>query len=357
MRKAQWLLVFVIAAAAAWRVLAPDNGYAQGKKLTVVTFGGSYEEAIRQAFWKPYTQKTGVTITPDTWNGEIGKVRAMVEAGKVTWDLIVADYEHAIVGCEQGFLVPISKTVIGDPADYLAGALHKCGFPSDVYAFVFAYNEDRIPAAWGTARPKTLTDVWDVKKFPGKRGFRKDPKYLLEAALVADGVASNKVYEVLSTPAGVDRALAKLGAIKEHIVFWSKNAQPPQLLADGEVAITSAPNGRIDAAIRQDGKRFVIIWDRQIYAPDVWIVPKGPNGEEAMKLLEFMAQPEVLATQTKYIAYGPARKSAMKYVERDVLPYLPTTPQNLTTAIASDEGWWADHYEEMLQRFNAWLAK
>src|SRR5690242_14748536 len=163
MRRAQWLLVLVVAVAAAGYALLPGNvGHAQGKKLTVVTFGGSYEEAIRQAFWKPYAQKTGVTIVSDTWNGEVGKVRAMVEAGKVTWDLIVADYEHAIVGCEQGFLVPIGKTVIGDPADYVAGTLHKCGFPSDVYAFVFAYNEDRIPASWGKERPKSLADVWDV---------------------------------------------------------------------------------------------------------------------------------------------------------------------------------------------------
>ena len=358
MRRAQWLLALMIGVVAAGHVLLTDDaGHAQGKKLTVVTFGGSYEEAIRETFWRPYSKKTGIEIVSDTWNGEIGKVRAMVEAGKVTWDLIVADYEHAIVGCEQGFLVPIAKTVIGDPADYVSGTLHRCGFPSDVYAFVYAFNEDKIPAAWGKERPKTLADVWDVKKFPGKRGFRKDPKYLLEAALIADGVASNKVYEVLSTPAGVERALAKLGTIKEHIVFWSKNAQPPQLLADGEVAITQAPNGRIDAAIRKDGKRFVIMWDRQIYAPDVWIVPKGPNAEEAMRFLEYMAQPEVLATQTKHIAYGPARKSALRHVERDVLPHLPTTAQNMSTAIASDEGWWADHYEELLQRLNAWLAK
>src|SRR2546425_11198786 len=97
--------------------LVPASQPAQ-RKVTVVSWGGSYQDALREVFWKPYAKETGVTVVEDTWNGEVAKIRAMVDTGRVTWDLVVADYEHAIVGCEQGFLVPIDRSRIGDPADY-----------------------------------------------------------------------------------------------------------------------------------------------------------------------------------------------------------------------------------------------
>ncbi|KAG1702901.1 NAD-dependent protein deacetylase [Nymphon striatum] len=93
--------------------------------------------------------------------------------------------------------------------------------------------------------PKTMADFFDTAKFPGKRGLRKGAKVNLEFALIADGVAAADVYSVLETPEGVDRAFAKLDTIKGDVVWWEAGAQPPQMLADGEVALTTAYNGRI----------------------------------------------------------------------------------------------------------------
>ena len=46
---------------------------------------------------------------------------------------------------------------------------------------------------------------------------------------------------MLGTPAGVDRAFKKLDTIKKDLnVWWKAGAQPPQLLAAGEVAMTTA---------------------------------------------------------------------------------------------------------------------
>ena len=70
--------------------------------------------------------------------------------------------------------------------------------------------------------------------FPGKRGLKKEPNVNLEWALLADGVPPEKVYEVLGTPQGLERAFKKLDTIKGSIVWWQAGAQAPQLLADGE---------------------------------------------------------------------------------------------------------------------------
>jgi len=43
------------------------------------------------------------------------------------------------------------------------------------------------------------------------------------------------------------------------VVWWTKGAQPPQLLADREVAIASAYNGRLFSAIAEKKQPFAIM--------------------------------------------------------------------------------------------------
>ena len=79
----------------------------------------------------------------------------------------------------------------------------------------------------------------------------------------------------MDTDEGVDRAFAKLDTIKDDIVWWEAGAQPPQLLADGEVAMTTAYNGRIFNAAVGEGQPFEIVWDGQILDFDLWVSRKA----------------------------------------------------------------------------------
>jgi putative spermidine/putrescine transport system substrate-binding protein len=322
------------------------------KKLTIASWGGAFQEAEAKAFFEPFAKANGVTIVQDTWDGELSKIRAMVDTKNVTWDLVVADYGHAIAGCPEGILEKIDMTKFGDVSDFLPGTLHKCGISSDVYSLIFAYDASKLPEG-----PKTIADVFDVKKFPGKRGLRKQPKYLLEQALMADGVPPADVYRVLDTPEGVDRAFAKLNSIKSDVIWWSSNAQAAQLLANGEVVISEIYNGRFYDLIKSSDKHIVPMWDGQIYAPDTWIIPKGANKELAESFLAFMAQPKVLADFSSQFPYAPARTSAMPFVSKDITPYLTTYPANFKNALSSNEDWWADHDEALRERFEKWLAE
>ena len=117
---------------------------------------------------------------------------------------------------------------------------------------------------------------------------------------MADGVPAAEVYDVLGTPEGVDRAFAKLDTIKADIVWWEAGAQPPQLLADGEVTMTTAYNGRIFSAAMTEGKPFEIVWDGQVYEIEGYVIPKGaPNIEDALKFIAFASQPQQLADQAE----------------------------------------------------------
>ena len=120
---------------------------------------------------------------------------------------------------------------------------------------------------------------------------------------------SKDVYKVLNTPEGVDRAFKKLDTIKKDVVWWEAGAQPPQLLADGQVVMTSAWNGRIFDANKNSGKHFEIMWDAQGLDWDLWAIPKGdPRLDDAYKFIAFASSPDAQADQTHYISYGPAQQ-------------------------------------------------
>ena len=340
-------------------------GFAAQADITVLGWGGAYGAAQTEAHLKPYTAATGVNTTMVDSDNPATPIKAMVEANNVTIDVASVEYADAIRLCDEGLLEPIDMAMLpagsdGTPAadDFLAGAVTDCGVSTDIWATVFAYDTSKLAEG-----PTTVADFFDLAKFPGKRGLHKGAKAVLEFALMGDGVAPADVYAVLGTPEGVDRAFAKLDTIKSEVVWWEAGSQAPQLLADGEVVMTSAYNGRIFNAVVVEGKPFQIVWDGQLYENEMYVVPKGsPNKDEAMKFIAYATSTEGLRAQAQQISYGPARKSAMKeeLIFKDgktvMGPHLPTAPENLTNALESSFEFWVDRDSELNERFNAWLA-
>ncbi|MDZ4311134.1 MAG: ABC transporter substrate-binding protein [Cypionkella sp.] len=340
--------------------------FAAHADLTVMSWGGAYGEAQTEAFVKPFIAATGKpTIMTDSDN-PAPALKAMVEAGNVTVDVASVEYADGIRLCDEGVLEPIDAASLpagadGTPAaeDFIAGAVTECAVSTDIWSNVFAYDTTKFPEG-----PTAVADFFDLTKFPGKRGLRKGAKAVLELALLGDGVPAAEVYAVLGTPEGVDRAFAKLDTIKKDVVWWEAGSQAPQLLADGEVAMTTAYNGRIFAAAMNEGKPFQIVWDGQIYENEMFVVPKGaPNMADAMEFIKFATSTEGLRASAQQISYGPARKSSMatEIIFKDgktvMAPHLPTAPENMTNALETSATFWVDHDAELNERFQAWLAQ
>ena len=362
MKRLQIASISAVAALGLWAGAA-----AAADKLTVVSWGGAYSMSQVKAYHEPYKAKKGIEILAENYNGGLAEIKAQVEAGKVTWDVVDLELSDVVRGCDEGLLEELDLSGLppapdGTPAkkDFIAGTLHECGVATILWSTIYAYDASRMAGG----KPKTIADFFDTKKFPGKRGMRKTPKVNLEFALMADGVPAGKVYEVLSTPAGVDRAFAKLDTIKDHVVWWETGSQPPQLLADGEVALTTAYNGRIFDAAATEKKAFVIVWDGQVWDIDLWGIPKGsPNKAAAVEFIKFSTDTQRLADQASYISYGPARRSSVsmigKHFEAGIPmgPHMPTAPGNFKNALQNNFEFWADYQDELNERFNAWLAK
>jgi putative spermidine/putrescine transport system substrate-binding protein len=333
-------------------VMLAAAGGASARDLTVVSWGGAYQDAQRQVYFEPF-RKTGTKMIDESWDGGIGVLRTKVQAGNANWDVVQVEAEELVLGCEEGLFEKMDFSRIGGEDQYLPAGVHECGVGTIVYDFILAYDGDKLKDG-----PKSWKDFWDVKKFPGKRGLRQGPKSNLEFALMADGVAPADVYKVLATDAGVERAFKKLDEIRDHVIFWKAGAQPPQLLASGEVVMTSAYNGRISAANEKDKKNFKIVWDGALFTIDSWVILKGsPNKDAAYKFLEFAGRAENQAKLPDFIAYGIANKKAIDLVSAKAMPDLPTNPKNMANAVELDAQFWIDNIDRLTERFNKWAAR
>ena len=331
------------------------------KDLTITSWGGSYTRSQMLAYVKPFRQRSGEWVVMETYNGGLKEVREQVETENVVWDLVDFELSDLIRGCNEGLLEKIDHGSLpagadGKPAseDFIPGAFTECGVGQTVWATVVAYDNEAV----GSNPPSKLADFFDVEAFPGKRGLRRDPRVVMEWALMADGVAADKVYQTLETEDGLERAFAVLDRIKTSIVWWSSGSEPVALLESGAVAMTSVWNGRVYRPIVEDGKGYTIIWDGQIWDIDSWGIPKGShNLQKAMEFIRFATGSGPLAEQTKYISYGPARQSSMALVGDQVKSFLPTFPDNMANALQSDATWWAARKTELTARFEQWLTK
>lgn len=321
-------------------------------QITVVNFGGANGNAQKKAFVEPFEKNTGNKIVGVEYNGEQAKIKAMVETKKVTWDVVEVESPDLDRGCDEGLFEKLDYSKIGNKADFSPAAIHQCGIGIFVWSTVMAFNADKLKTA-----PVTWADFWDVKKFPGKRGMRKGARYNVEFALMADGVAVQDVYKVLMTKDGADRAFKKMAELKPSIQWWEAGAQPPQFLVAGDVVMTTAYNGRIDAAQRE-GKNLQITWTGGIYDLDFWVIPKGtPNKDVAEKFIAFASTPDAQAEYAKNIAYGPTNTKALAKLDAKVLGKLPTSTANGKTALQFNNAFWADQGEALEKRFAAWAAQ
>lgn len=327
-------------------------GFAHAGEITVVNFGGANSLAQKAAYVEPFQKASGNKVTVVEYNGEMAKVKAMVDAKKVSWDLVEIESGEIGRACEEGLLETIDHSKIGKKEDFVPAAFHECGFGAFVWSTVLGYNADKLKTA-----PTGWADFWDVKKFPGKRGLRKGARYNVEFALMADGVAPKDVYNVLSTKAGVDRAFKKLDELKRHIQWWEAGAQPPQFLVAGDVVMSSVYNGRIDAAQRE-GKNLGITWAGGIYDLDYWVIPKGSKNKDlAEKFIAFSSTAQAQQSYASKIAYGPVNYDALKRMDQKTLSQLPTYVANAKHAVQQNMKFWTDHGEELEQRFTAWAAR
>ncbi|APX21881.1 MAG: spermidine/putrescine ABC transporter substrate-binding protein [Rhodobacteraceae bacterium] len=340
--------------------------------MTLVSWGGAYQRSQDEAYAKPYLEEhPEVSISWDESSNEaVAKLRAMNEAGNITWDLVDVVAADAMRLCDEGLAMEY------DPDELLAEApdgtsaeddfgdmiVSDCFIPQIVYSTTVGYRTDLV----GDTPPTEICALFDLEAYPGKRSLEKRPINNMEWALYCDGVAKDEIYDVLETPEGQDRALAKLDTIKDQVVWWSAGADTPQLLADGEVIMGSTYNGRLFSVIEEQDQPVDMLWDMQVFDLDGWIIPTGLSDEALARVKDFVyfaTDTQRLADQAKYISYGPARQSSAPLVGEhadlgiEMAPHMPTDPENASNTLLYNYEFWADYRDDIDAKFQAWLAQ
>ena len=165
--------------------------------------------------------------------------------------------------------------------EFLPGTQSKCGVGTGIYPMVFAYDERTI----GSTSPETMSDFFDVDRFPGKRGLRQGVRFNLEMALIADGTPPEEVYDRLQTAEGLDAALSMMNKLEDHIIWWRYSNEPVDLLTNGQVTMTT---GYANSFQTTSSDSVRTIWDGQVWSFDSLAIPKGTKEKNgAMSFLKW----------------------------------------------------------------------
>jgi putative spermidine/putrescine transport system substrate-binding protein len=319
-------------------------GTAAAADMVFTSWGGTTQDAQKANWADPFTAKEGVNVVQDGPT-DYGKIKAMVESGSVTWDVVDVEGDYAVQAGKAGLLEPLDFSIIDksklDPrfvTDHSVGSFY--------YSFVIGCNKD----AAGNC-PKTWAELFDTAKFPGKRAFYKwSAPGVIEAALLADGVTPDKLY-----PLDLDRAFKKLDTIKSDIVWWDGGAASQQLLASGEASFGSFWNGRL-TALAATGVTVETSWDQNITAADSLVVPKGTkNKDAAMKYIAFATSAEAQAKFATATGYAPINTGSGALMDPALAKMLPD--QQAASQVNADMSYWAEHRDEIGKRWYDWQAK
>lgn len=330
-------------------------------KLSIATWAGAYGQSQDRAFFKPFASETGYQLETVIYDGIYDAFEG--QAADPEWSLVDLNADDMIRACNDQKLERLDQGILAAapngaaPADdFLPGAIHPCGIASVAWSAVLVVD-NRLEH-----RPASLKDFFDTGTFPGKRLLPKQPRYSLELALMADGVAPESVYTTLKTLEGQNRAFAKLSSIKDDIIWWEKPSDVLGRIVNNEAIMGVAFNGRAFMSIVASEQPLDILWDHQIYSYDYWSIPKGAQFQDAAKeFIRFATGTKPLAEQAQWLPYGPARRSAAAIVGKhpelgiDMSRFIPTHAPNFTTALGLDSEFWASNETVLTARFEDWV--
>jgi putative spermidine/putrescine transport system substrate-binding protein len=317
---------------------------AADRQLVLVNWGGDAIKAYDQAYGQPFLKSTGIEVKEDGTGPTEGAITAQFKSGKPTWDLVDADPFSAISLGKQGMIEPIDYKVV-DKTKMRPGFGWDYAASTYFFSYVIAYDAKKF----GANPPKNMADFFDVKKFPGKRSLYKWGAGMWEAALLADGVAPEKLY-----PLDLKRAHDKIAAFKANVVsYWGGGAESQQVMLSGDASMALIWSTRASLLDQDPAGQVKFIWDQGLISPGALAVIKNnPGGKDAaMKFIASASDPQKQLVMFNLLGQGPANPATDALIPADKKKYNPVDPANMAKQVALDMPWYADNYGAALDAY------
>jgi putative spermidine/putrescine transport system substrate-binding protein len=325
-------------------------------RLVVNSCGGSYGEAIREAFIEPFEADTGADVVYDeNCDDQTTKLAAQAETGQVQWDVIGGFggplYKDLF---DQGLLATIDHAALGsEEMELPEGATEPFGLGFHHDAVVLGYRAGAFPG-----QTPTVADFFNLEDFPGKRamtsgGFEDWTRPSI--ALVADGVAPADLI-----PLDWDRAFAKLDTIKPQLLFWRGGTEQMTVMLENQAPMCLCGDARMLQAQREDPD-IRLSFEGALRTMLYWAIPEGsPNPELANEYLTSTLLPERQARFTELIGYSGVVGDSYDLLPEGLQSQVLVNPDNLagTWAFTPDQDvWLAENASDASERYATWVGE
>ncbi len=323
-----------------------DDQQLDGDKFVFVNWGGQATEAATKGWLEPFAEETGASFVTDSPTDN-AKIKAMVESGQVTWDVVDNDIGVGMSNCGTLFEELPEDFDMGeiDP-QYITD---DCSVPIIVQAVGLIYNKDK----YGDNPPTETADFLDTENYPGKRVLWNYPTGTVEPLLAADGAGPDEIFPV--DWARVEGILNGLGGdleLKETL------AQVSDTVESGDFSMCLCYMGRYASAPEEVQEKLGIVWDKTYFAWDGAYVVKGSkNKDAAFDFLQFLATKKGQAGFSKHLAYSPTTKDSLEGggvdVSEEFERWLPDFNEDkINVRYPYDFTYWSDNMDAMLEEWN-----
>lgn len=313
--------------------------------LTFAGSGGIFQDGQTKALWDPFAAASGAKFNQDAFDA--GKLKAMVDSGNVSWDVVNTTQFDTARGCGTLFeeydysQIDISKIPEGTITD-------KCMVPQILYGLVVVYNTDKF----GDAPPTSAADFFDTKKFPGKRTVSQstyvDPQ-TVEFALAAQGKDMKDL-----KPEDIAGAFEEYKELGDSVIGWTTGAQAQQQLESGEAVMGLVWSGRGYGAAAA-GAPVAPMWDEWMIMVDSNGIPKGVKDKQAaFAAVNYSIGAEQQAKMTEATSYGGVNIDAKPNLDETLAQWMTT--EHLDTGIAPNVDFWVKNYDALAAAWAGWAT-
>ncbi len=332
-----------------------SNADRNRRSVVIATTGGIWDRQMRQCFFDPFTEATGIEVATVAGSdaGNFSRVGQMIRSGDITIDLYQTSEVHS--SSKQHCLQAEDLADFGYPfrsdQDFLPSSFAASGVLSAYGSTLIAYDRTRFPEGG----PRNWLDFWNLRDFPGPRALPDidDPWRVLAAALLADGVPAATLF-----PLDLDRAFRKLDEIRPHVsLWWRTGDESIDGFRDGTYAAGLIWQSRA-AALRRAGAPLEWSHDQAFLVGDRWALVRGaPHKDNALRFLEFFLDcREGQAHRCELTTCTPVRRSAAEQVSAVTRAMLPLSEQNAGKLVAPDVSWINANEELLKESWGNWKS-
>ncbi|MFG2446645.1 extracellular solute-binding protein [Nocardia fluminea] len=316
------------------------SGSLEGRQLVFVNFGSDSLVAAKAAWLDPFSKDTGVRFATDS-PSDPAKVKAMVEAGNTTWDIIDLDTASGSQGCGTLYEKRTAEIDISHiEPEYLSD---ECGVPIMLQTLALVYNADKF----GDNPPTSITDFLNTAEYPGKRITFNYAVGGTEGLLLADGTDPDSLY-----PLHLDRAAKVVKALGRDLTLLPSLAAQSEAVESGDFAMCWCYLGRL-ANSADRGAELGVVWQNAWSAWDMLYAIKGSKSPETQtRFLNYVATPAAQMAFTEHLPYGPTTPGADPQLPEGLAKWL--LQNNLAragTPSIQDVSWWNQNADK---GFAAW---